>query len=114
VLGGRVGVFSPTAGMNSVSRLSWCGVPMVLAPSAVGGAAVARGLRSWGRASAWNAAARRRSGAAGGAGAGGSPGRGTARAIAPLAAGFRAAGGAARAAEKIEETIARKTEEARP
>ena len=36
------------------------------------------------------------------------------RAIAPLAAGFRAAGGAARAAEKIEETIARKTEEARP
>lgn len=36
------------------------------------------------------------------------------QAIAPLAAGFRAAGGAARAAEKIEETIARKTEEARP
>lgn len=101
---GEASVFLTHCGMNSVSESIWCGVPMVLAPQQSEEAAVAGELRSWGRGCAWSAAARRRSGRGGaGAGAAGE----VPPAIAPLAAGFRAAGGAARAAEKIEETIAR-------
>ncbi len=109
---GEASVFLTHCGMNSVSESIWCGVPMVLAPQQSEEAAVARraaelgaGLRLERRGPAAIRAAveqvlgqRER----------------YRRAIAPLAAGFRAAGGAARAAEKIEETIARKTEEARP
>ena len=123
---GEASVFLTHCGMNSVSESIWCGVPMVLAPQQSEEAAVARraaelgaGLRLERRGPAAIRAAveqvlghRER----------------YRQAIAPLAA--RAAGGAARAAEKIEETIdnkvatrqeledmgtiARKTEEARP
>ena len=108
---GEASVFLTHCGMNSVSESIWCGVPMVLAPQQSEEGAVARraaelgaGLRLERRGPAAIRAAveqvlghRER----------------YRQAIAPLAAGFRAAGGAARAAEKIEETIARKTEEAK-
>ena len=108
---GEASVFLTHCGMNSVSESIWCGVPMVLAPQqseeavARRAAELGAGLRLERRGPAAIRAAveqvlghRER----------------YRQAIAPLAAGFRAAGGAARAAEKIEETIARKTEEARP
>lgn len=109
---GEASVFLTHCGMNSVSESIWCGVPMVLAPQQSEEAAVARRAAELGaglrlerrgpaaiRAAVEEVLAQREA---------------YRRAIAPLAAGFRAAGGAARAAEKIEETIARKTEEARP
>ncbi len=109
---GEASVFLTHCGMNSVSESIWCGVPMVLAPQQSEEGAVARRAAELGAGLRLSAAARRQSG----------PrwsrcwgiGKRYRQAIAPLAAGFRAAGGAARAAEKIEETIARKTEEARP
>ena len=107
---GEASVFLTHCGMNSVSESIWCGVPMVLAPQQSEEAAVAR------RAAELGAGLRlERRGPAAIRAAGeqvlGHRER-YRQAIAPLAA--RAAGGAARAAEKIEETIARKTEEARP
>ena len=109
---GEASVFLTHCGMNSVSESIWCGVPMVLAPQQSEEAAVAR------RAAELGAGLRleRRSPAAIRAAVEQVLGHRERyrQAIAPLAAGFRAAGGAARAAEKIEETIARKTEEARP
>ncbi|MFR9221427.1 MAG: glycosyltransferase [Flavonifractor plautii] len=109
---GEASVFLTHCGMNSVSESIWCGVPMVLAPQQSEEGAVAR------RAAELGAGLRleRRSPAAIRAAVEQVLGHRERyrQAIAPLAAGFRAAGGAARAAEKIEETIARKTEEARP
>lgn len=108
---GEASVFLTHCGMNSVSESIWCGVPMVLAPQQSEEGRWPGGLRSWGglrlerrgpaaiRSAVEEVLAQREA---------------YRRAIEPLAAGFRAAGGAARAAEKIEETIARKTEEARP
>ena len=109
---GEASVFLTHCGMNSVSESIWCGVPMVLAPQQSEEGAVARRAAELGaglrlerrgpaaiRSAVEEVLAQREA---------------YRRAIEPLAAGFRAAGGAARAAEKIEETIARKTEEARP
>ena len=88
---GEASVFLTHCGMNSVSESIWCGVPMVRAPQQSEEAAIRAAVEQvLGHRERYR------------------------QAIAPLAAGFRAAGGAARAAEKIEETIARKTEEARP
>ncbi len=109
---GEASVFLTHCGMNSVSESIWCGVPMVLAPQQSEEGAVARRAAELGsglrlerrspaaiRAAVEEVLAQREA---------------YRRAIAPLAAGFRAAGGAARAAEKSAQTFARKPDAARP
>ena len=105
-------LFVTHCGMNSVSESIWQGVPMVLSPQQSEERMVARRAAELGaglllkrsgptaiRAAVEQVLSRRAD---------------YCRAIEPLAAGFRAAGGALRAAEHIEGVIARRSGVARP
>ena len=105
-------LFVTHCGMNSVSESIWQGVPMVLSPQQSEERMVARRAAELGaglllkrsgpaaiRAAVEEVLSRRAD---------------YCRAIEPLAAGFRAAGGALRAAEHIEGVIARRSGVARP
>ena len=105
-------LFVTHCGMNSVSESIWQGVPMVLSPQQSEERMVARRAAELGaglllkhsgpaaiRAAVEEVLSRRAD---------------YCRAIEPLAAGFRAAGGALRAAEYIEGVIARRSGVARP
>ena len=105
-------LFVTHCGMNSVSESIWQGVPMVLSPQQSEERMVARRAAELGaglllkrsgpaaiRAAVEEVLSRRAD---------------YCRAIEPLAAGFRAAGGARRAAEHIEGVIARRSGVARP